>query len=78
VVWQGSAGNCRPYADQTGIAATLPPFAKPNVELAEIQTFEKLKSAFESASKLHSASDKAEAEFSGIGDVRMRVIFSYT
>jgi hypothetical protein len=25
VVWQGSAGDCRPYADQVGISDTCPP-----------------------------------------------------
>ena len=25
VVWQGSAGDCRPYADQNGVSGNLPP-----------------------------------------------------
>ncbi|MGA9244595.1 MAG: hypothetical protein WBW03_21755, partial [Silvibacterium sp.] len=39
VVWQGSAGDCRPYADQTGIAVTCSRFAPPAREVTEKLTF---------------------------------------
>jgi hypothetical protein len=41
VVWQGSAGDCRPYADQVGLWEQLPaPATEVNQSGAEEQGFE--------------------------------------
>jgi hypothetical protein len=39
VVWQGSAGDCRPYADQTGFSVTSSVYQPITRELTQNQTF---------------------------------------